>query len=684
MGSSCLAAAYKQMIVFMNRLNIVLFLCALWLPSSFVYGQSTAKGEHIEVALVAEYQQLTPGQTNWLGVLLTPETHWHTYWQNPGDSGEAPSVTWLASTELEFGDIQWPIPQQIPVAHLVNYGYEGQVLLMVPVDLAKGAELAQQVDIQVALSWLVCKEDCIPGWADLSITLPVANERQKSATASLFTQTREQLPNKDSISAKFEVTDNYLTVAYQPPFQAQWSLLPLRSDVAQHNQKQQFVSEGGVNNQVIALSDYFIAGAQQLDFLLTDGTVGYYLSASLNDGQVAASHSVIILMLMAFIGGLILNIMPCVLPVLSFKALAIGHNEMTISQKLGYGLGVLVCFNLFASVIIVLKSSGEAIGWGFHMQEPAVIAFLAFLFVFIALILMDIAPAGARLAGFGQALVSGNSFSSQFFTGVLAVVVASPCTAPFMAAALGVALVSPAATTYLIFTALALGFALPLSLLFISSRFAKWLPKPGPWMNTFKQLLVFPMLATVAWLVWVYLGQTSAMAQLGLLMSLVGFALAIWLSRQFSGIYVYLALCLAIVLMAWSLLSSGTATSPMADKSDLAFSPQKLAQLRDSEQVVLVNMTADWCITCKVNEHVAFNTQLVQAAFEQEQVHYLVGDWTNKNDTILSYLTQYQRSGVPLYVVYAGNHYEQVLPQILTPETVVEAINLAKKELHND
>lgn len=675
----------------------VLILALLGLLSFSSYSQtfqpqSYAKGEHIDVALISEYQQLSTTQTNWVGVLLSPEAEWHTYWQNPGDSGEAPSVEWSASADLSFGDILWPIPQQIRVAHLLNYGYEEQVLLMVPVDVLSTQGIDDEVKINLSLSWLVCKEDCIPGWAELSITMPIASQPQKSSHASLFASTREQLPNEVMLSAKFEVTEQHLTLAYTPPYQANWQLLPLRSDVVQHNQQQQLLSEAGVNSQVITLSDYFTGNVQQLAFLLTDGKAGYYVSATINDiplAELSADEPMLMLLLMAFIGGLILNVMPCVLPVLSFKALAIGNETMSTTQKLGYAIGVLVCFNLFATVIIALKSSGEAIGWGFHMQEPAVIVLLAFLFVFIALILMDIAPSGARFAGFGQSLISGNGFVSQFFTGVLAVVVASPCTAPFMAAALGVALVSPASTTYLIFTALALGFALPLSLLFMSSRFAKLLPKPGPWMNTFKQLLVFPMLATVVWLVWVYLGQTNSFAQFVLLMSLVGFALMLWLSSQIKGRYSLLSTLLAIALLLntlsdSALLGNEQATEQQSKKSAVAFSPQQLAQLKNAQQVVLVNMTADWCITCKVNEQVALSSAQVKSAFAQSDVHYLVGDWTNKNATILNFLNQYQRSGVPLYVVYAGNSYQQVLPQILTPDLVVQAINKAKKEITRD
>jgi thiol:disulfide interchange protein DsbD len=324
------------------------------------------------------------------------------------------------------------------------------------------------------------------------------------------------------------------------------------------------------------------------------------------------------------------------------------------------------------------------------MQEPAVIIILSFLFTFIALVLLDAFYVGSRFAGVGESLISGNGWSSNFFTGVLAVVVASPCTAPFMAAALGVALVSEPPVTLLLFNALALGFALPLTLLFISKRFARLMPQPGEWMNTFKRALAFPMLLTVAWLCWIYAGQTDLQAQFVLLIALILFCMSLWLSAQTSSkpikaiLAIVVLLCFSLPIYLTANMHSVQQKSAQITEHYMPYSADVLASLKAQNSVVLVNMTADWCITCKVNEQVAFSNAEVKKLLLSERVTYMVGDWTNKNDALLTYLHQYDRAGVPLYVIYAGEKSIQVLPQILTPNRVVTALNQAIKEISND
>ncbi|REL27617.1 hypothetical protein DXX93_14340 [Thalassotalea euphylliae] len=674
---------------------------------------STAKGPHIEVALLSEHNEITQKSgdgTQWLGILLSPDDNWHTYWRNAGDSGEAPQVRWQSSADIEFGDIQWPLPEQIPVAHLMNYGYSGDTLLMVPFVVKGELSRQQSITITADLSWLVCQEDCIPGWASLTIELPTSDNALPSAYAVLFEQTRARLPTTHWLSAQYEITQEHLTLAAEIPYPSNWQLLPFRSDLIQHSSAQQWLQTDNHDkaNVLLKKSDYFSLGEEPIEFLLTDGAAGYYLTATFNDASgavLAASAKGVnstaqpfwLMLLFAFIGGLMLNIMPCVLPVLSLKAMALAVNKgdepSTSKHHWGYLLGILVSFWLFAGVILGLKASGEAIGWGFHLQQPLVIAALCFLFVFIALMLLDVAPNGAGLAGFGEKLTQGNSVASQFFTGVLAVIVASPCTAPFMATALGVAMVSPALNTVLIFTALAIGFALPMLLLSFSARFASLIPKPGAWMETFKQFLAFPMLATVIWLLWVFLGQTNSVGQLWLLSGLLMFTLCLWLASKSVGKESHLAVLAAFVIAGYSSQQGSEYGADIASVQyqdgtgaqslniGHAFSEQKLAQLRNNNQVVVVNMTADWCITCKVNEQVAFRDEDLLALLQQQNVHYLVGDWTNKNSEILAFLTRYQRSGVPLYVVYAGAGKEQVLPQVLTPNIVISAIQQAQQEL---
>lgn len=654
-----------------------------------------ATGPHIQVQLVSEYQQLSSGQ-NWLGVLLLPDALWHTYWRNPGDSGEAPTIEWTLPQGVSAGKIQWPVPKQIKVAHLVNYGYEGSVLLMVPVNISKAyAQNHHDVAIKVDLSWLVCKEDCIPGWATLEKQFAINKTPNPSSFQSYFNDTRQQLPSNQQLSAKYEITEQHIIVALTPPNQSDWQLLPFDSGIIQHNASQQYVENDAGISLVLEKSDYFSQRAdssgRDLQFLLTDGEKGYYVNSQLNKitSEVSADTPLLIVMLMAFVGGLILNLMPCVLPILSIKALSLQSTSHTFPVKLAYAFGVIVSFNLFALAIISLKYSGSAVGWGFHMQSPWVVGLLSYLFIYIALTLFDVAPAGEKLSGIGQRFIQGEGVGSQFATGVLAVIVASPCTAPFMAAALGVALISDPIVTFALFTSLAIGFALPMSLLFWLPGLTRKIPKPGPWMVTFRQFLAFPILGTVIWLVWVYQNQVGSFSQLTLLIGLLVFSLSIWiLSKTTRAVPTLIVLSLGVASIVLPLFyqSQPVQTANLSSNKGLAkpFSPAKLDQLKTDGQVVLVNMTADWCITCKVNEQVALNSSELDNVLSKQNVHYLVGDWTNKNQQILDYLQQYQRAGVPLYVVYSGNSGYQVLPQILTTETVINAIEKALGDIQNE
>lgn len=665
------------------------WLLALWV--SGVAGQAlpnSATGPHIAVSLVSETETLRPGR-NWLGIYLQPDPGWHTYWRNPGDSGEPPSIEWSLPPGVQAGDIQWPLPHAIPVAHLVNYGYEDAVLLMVPIDVSATAE-PDPIDITASLSWLVCQEDCIPGWADLGLSLGLADDPAPSAASSLFEATRELLPSTDRVTARHEITDSHIVLSITDSPLGAADVFAFEPSVLQHAGEQESTLEGNNTVFVLPRSEYFTASEDDLRFLLSDGVTGYTVTSALNGAPTAGDAGVSstplpLTLLMAFVGGLILNLMPCVLPILSMKALSLQSSAPPGLSKWAYALGVLVCFNGFAALVIGLRAAGDSVGWGFHLQQPWVIALLAFLFTAIALLLLDVITTSGRLGSLGQSLVQGNGFGGQFFTGVLAVIVASPCTAPFMAAALGVALVSTAPVSVAVFNALAIGFALPLTLMFVAPSLRRLLPRPGAWMETFKQFLAFPMLATVVWLVWVYLQQTSAIAQFILLSSLLGFAMFCWFAQKVrgsvaSGALVAGALAMIVIAVQQTPVSDGSTRSSTAE----AFSTAKLAALRADNHVVFVNMTADWCITCKVNEQVALRSNELSALLDSDQVHYLVGDWTNKNDEYLDYLTANQRSGVPFYAVYAGNDPAVVLPQVLTTESVMTAINLAIEKVQHD
>lgn len=688
-------------------LGVVFFFIsgAFGIPASNV-----ATGPHIEVSLLSEYAEVKPGSEHWIGIYLQPDPQWHTYWLNPGDSGEPPRAEWQFSLSetgqsegvIEAGSMRWPVAKAIPVAHLVNYGYEADTLLMLPVKVSDKVTPGQELTITADVSWLVCKEDCIPGWATLTLSLPVVSDYSEDkqdthrAIAKLFENTRESWPDSETLTGVFEITEEHIIVSIEAlPDGQPWRVLPFRGDVIQHADSQRLNLIEDTSSFVIAKSDYFSGDPEFLQFLVTDGQSGYYLDASLNK-QSSAGHndsvgfSVLMMMLFAFAGGVILNLMPCVMPVLALKALSIGEQSVSVVVKMGYMFGVLLSFLCFAIIIEVFKAAGEAVGWGFHMQEPGVIILLCFLFLYLALILLDAAPGGQRLMGLGQNLTQGSGFGSQFFTGVLAVTVASPCTAPFMGVALGAAMVSSAASSILIFLSLGLGFALPLTLIFFNKKLMQWIPKSGPWMETFKQFLAFPMFATVIWLLWVFLGQTGSFAQAMLMLSLLLFALTLWSVTRVKKFVLAILGAITIVSVAMTFQLEPAANGNLANNSTSntgsvnegrSWSPALMQRLKSDNQVVLVNMTADWCITCKVNEQVAFNSDEFNRLLANKNVHYLVGDWTNKNEEILRYLNQYERAGVPLYVIYAGTQYEAVLPQILTPQILNSAIQEAMEKI---
>ncbi|MFC4700676.1 thioredoxin family protein [Glaciecola siphonariae] len=667
-----------------------------------------AVGPHIEVSLLNEQDSIVAGSTIHLGVLFRPDPQWHTYWLNPGDSGEAPTIKWQSNYDLSFKDINWPLPVGIPVAHLVNYGYEAENLLIVevsiPEDLSptqslQSASIENTVVVQADVSWLVCKEDCIPGWATLTLSLPISNEANLSEHADLFKNTRQMWPSNEQKTGLFEVTDSAIVFEVNDVQPDEWKVFPFRSDLINHAAAQSVISDGTTTRIVVPRSDYFYGEASELKWLISNGEQGYYVQGTASasapsnaaNSEPASLASLAIFALMAFVGGLILNVMPCVLPILSIKAMALQNSQQSITHKLAYLGGVLFCFNLFALIIVLLQQSGQQVGWGFHMQEPVVVVLLAFLFTWIALVLLDAMAVNSNLANIGQGLVNGESAGAHFATGTLAVIVASPCTAPFMAAALGVALVSEPYVTVVLFNALAVGFALPLTLLFVSKRAKNWLPKPGAWMETFKRVLAFPMFATVAWLCWVFAGQKGAQLQFVLLSALILFCMFIYLLGQskapITKAFNSIAALLCFLLPVWVSTSSHLGSIEQDGQSDtlsyIEFNKDTLTRLINEEEVVVVNMTADWCITCKVNEQVAFSSDEVKTALAQEGVTYMLGDWTNKNNEILQYLNEYQRAGVPLYVVYAGSKSKQILPQILSPSAVISAINQAKEEVSN-
>ena len=672
------------------------------------------RSDHLEVELVAENTALGKSGENWLALRLQPEPGWHVYWRNPGDSGIATSLNWTLPEGLSAGELQWPYPHRESLGDIVNYGYGEETLLPVAITVAPATAPGQPLDLKAKAKWLVCKDICIPGTAELSLSLPLADAPARNDRwAAAFAAARAALPQPAPVDWKFsfDIADGSFTLGLtgaRISTHGAIEFFPYANDLLNHSAPARLANDESQGLRISQkLSDYFVKApalvqgvlvvhdgdsAKAWDLRAQPGTVpAVPLTAARSEPapgpEEPAPQPLVLILGLALLGGLILNLMPCVFPLLSIKAISIVESRdrnrgRKLALSFAYVSGVVLTFVGLAALLLLLRHSGAAVGWGFQLQQPSFIAGLSYLFFVMGLSLSGVVEFGARWMGVGQTLAEGGGARGAFFTGVLAVVVASPCTAPFMGAALGYALTQPAAVALLVFAFLGLGLALPLPLLGLVPAFGRLLPRPGPWMQTFKQVMAFPLYLTVVWLLWVLGGLTDrtgmALALVG--MTLIAFAMWLWHRRG----AVATAFKLAAVLLAFALLAApqirdaGPAPSPSAaGQKAAAFEPwsaERLAALRSEHRTVFVNFTADWCITCKVNERVALASDSVHKAFAENDVVWLEGDWTRSDPAISGVLAQFSRSGVPLYLVYVKGGEPRVLPQILTPDIVLAAL----------
>ncbi|MDB5734334.1 MAG: thiol:disulfide interchange protein [Alphaproteobacteria bacterium] len=649
----------------------------------------------VHARLVAEQTAVAPGGTVTIALEEKIAPEWHTYWKNPGDAGAPTEITWTLPAGWKADAIQWPRPKRVPVGPLMDYGYEGKLWLLTrltaPAD-AKGPQV-----IKAAVSWLVCKNICIPEDTVLTVTLPVGAATADAAVARDFAAARSLLP----VTSPWKI--NYALGSTLDLFVAAPVLAQAHPTTADF-----FPGKTGlIKNAAPQLVGYakdglvlrLTPGAKVsglLEGLLvltgTDGSV-QALEVSAPPGPVPAAEftapagggdelSLWAAMLFAFVGGLILNVMPCVLPILAMKAVAVArHGDEGRGESFSYALGAVVSFAVLGLAIVGLRAGGESVGWGFQLQSPIAVAGFALLVFAVALNLSGLFEVGSITAG--ENLTQKGGFTGAFFTGVLAVAVAAPCTAPFMAAALGFALTQGAALALLVFVSLGLGFALPFILLGIWPRALSFLPKPGAWMLTLKQFLAFPMYAAAAWLVWVLAQEAGPRGVILALAAMIALALAAWLwgvTRDLSGRKrgigaVAALLVLAGALYAISLLHGQAAVAPQATTRGEAYTPAKLASYRAAGRPVFVDATAAWCITCLVNEEAVLSQPNIRNAFAAKNVVYMVADWTNQNSEITALLKENGRSGVPMYLYYApGAQKPQILPQILTDANVTAAL----------
>ncbi|HBN89446.1 MAG TPA: thiol:disulfide interchange protein [Rheinheimera sp.] len=681
----------------MRSVMLLLFCFSCFAP---LYAATTGwqSAKHLQAELVSEYQQVQPGQTLQLALHFVPDEQWHTYWQNPGDSGLPTQLSWTLPEGVSAGAIKWPTPQAIAVPPLVNYGFEGQTILLSDLTIASDYQ-ADTLPISLKVDWLVCEEVCIPAEAEFSLVLPVAAKAVLAEDAvSLFQQAQQQLPQPINVSGQFYVSGGAFSAVLDiPAIRPISAFFVAATELVDHAAPQQVTLNGEQLLLQQPLNTYFSAAPQQLDIVLITADNKAY-SVQLQQARSAGTEILItqgqqdptalwLILLLAGAGGILLNLMPCVFPVLSLKALSIaGHGQVRRQQQLQalwYSLGVVMSFVMLAILLIVLRSAGAAVGWGFQLQNPYLVALLVYLLFALGLSLSGVVQFGLGLMNTGSAVADSGGSRGAFFTGVLAVVVASPCTAPFMGTALGYAVSQEAAIALLIFAALGFGMALPFLLLALVPGFSRVLPKPGVWMDTLKQWLAYPLYLSAVWLLWVYGRQSGVDAQAMLLIGVVCIAAACWLwGRRQLSLAGNGSVMLAAVLLLLALALPGfapyqqrnPADTATADQSWQSWSADTLSELRQQGKPVLVNMTADWCITCLVNERVALSSDSTKAALALYDVTYLKGDWTLRDAAITEYLRLYQRDGVPLYVLYWPGQQPEVLPQILTPDTVPQAL----------
>ena len=719
-------------------LSVALCLMLSFLASTAVEASTPVFGEqkaaaHIKVGLVSEQGYLVAGETAQLALRLLPDEGWHTYWKNPGDTGLPTRVIWQLPEQFRAGDLEWPVPERIDYQGAVNFGYHGEtwlpVSISVPASISSSAINGQgEITLSATAKWLICKDVCIPGKAELQLVLPLRDRSQaniqESVNHPLFDKARSKIPRLIYTSNAAYAVDEQVDIAVALNALPAFDRLP-----------QVFIGNAGIVDNfdkpsikiaadqlhISAKKDYYLEEApellsvllvtaaeegqsQAIEFtarkkaalaIVDNSLVNEVASSNIASAETSAPISILYALLLAVVGGLILNAMPCVFPVLSLKIVSLvesgNHNSIERRRHgIAYTAGVILSFLLIAGLLIALRFAGEQIGWGFQLQSPWFIAFLVYLLFVLGLSLSGFIELGSSLQNLGSGLGnkerSSSDWRGSFFTGVLATVVATPCTAPFMGTAMGFALGQSAIVALLIFAAMGLGLALPFLLIAFIPFLANALPKPGNWMVRLKEFLAFPIYLTVIWLLWVFSRQTGGDAVALMLVGLVLVALALWIWRQTQfrdDAFISRAVAAFILVAAIGLAlyaasverSEIVAVHTATVESDAQeYTPERLQQALDNGEAVFVNMTADWCITCKVNERIALGTNKVKSAFAAQSITYLKGDWTNSDPVITEYLATFSRNGVPLYVYYAPGKTAVVLPQILTPSIVIDAI----------
>ena len=645
--------------------------------------------------MLAESYSMNPGDELLVGFKFTLNPGWHTYWENPGDAGEGASIKWNLPNDVVASKILWPGPERIPVEPLMTFGYEDEVVLLTKISTSAASAIPLNLNAQV--SWYTCKEICIPQEAEVSIPIKLGS-KTPSVSKGLLEHTLGKVPvefngtyrvNKlnDSyvLQGEFEKMDQYDSMYF----------FPKEYGLTNYTKNQQYEKNIDTFSLQIMASEVTIEKEsfkgviavnknKEVNFIEID----YPLATK----EASQEFNILTLIVFAFLGGLILNIMPCVFPILTIKILRFVEQSRdstykTLQQGLLFSLGVVISFLTIAALLIALKSGGESIGWGYQLQSPVVVSLLFYLFVILGFIFMSNIVLGSSLARLSSISLNKSDSLESFLTGVLAVIVASPCTAPFMGSAIGFALLQPSFYSILIFLGLGIGFSLPYLILSAKPSLLSFLPKPGQWMETFKQFMAFPMWASALWLLWVLSSQVGDQEVIQVLLGALLITTGLWLieknnsEKNWVKWLMRLPFLLLFIFSLW-LIPTSYSDLDESKQDQLTYTPQLLDDLREENSLVFLNFTADWCITCKVNEAVALKTTKVSKLLADKNITYMEADWTRKDPIISSTLEQYGRTGLPLYLLFPSKGDPLILPEILTEDILLSYLNEVLSLIH--
>jgi thiol:disulfide interchange protein len=665
---------------------------------------------HLTAQLVDEESAIYAPDVINAGLYFTLEPGWHVYWTNAGDSGEPPTIQWTLPKGITADAMQFPAPKRLPLGPLMDFGYEDDVLFPIALHADGSLNPGTVAHLTAKVNWLVCREVCLPGKATLQMNLPVvaAKPAANGSVITLYQKFESQIPAPlpASDTATFQQSPQGFALDISTGAkQSGAQFFPLDETVIANAAPQPSTPTATGVELTLKKDENLQAKPQALNGVieLADGSA-YVIHAT--PGAVAASHptgsaggqnGLGKAALFAFLGGIILNLMPCVFPVLFIKGLALVQSSQQERRQLRahgwvYTLGILVSFWAVVAVLLALRAAGRQLGWGFQFQSPIFLAVMAMLLFFLGLALAGQFEIGLSLTSAGGSLAQKHGYAGSFFTGVLAMVVATPCTAPLMGAAIGYALAHSALVSFAVFTALGFGLAAPYLLLSYNPAWTRLLPKPGAWMEILKQAVAVPIFGTVIWLVWVFAQIAGTNAMIGLLaafllLAIAGWVLGRWPGKTFATGVAVFVLIGAVAVPVWAVHFLYTpddgsrlvllTSSPAAKTEWHPYTPDFVASERAAGHAVFIDFTASWCLSCQVNERIILDSDDVKQHFRDTGLTLVRADWTNQDADITKALAALGRSGVPTYAIYPAdpNADPQVLPEVLTKGIVIDALN---------